>query len=752
MTTQSLATARTGRRLGPAAMALLKQFPARRPESSWPGTEQSREQLSARLVVPPFVLDAPGSQARRRAGIGKILRWLEHYPGRTWQDRWLVSGADAAGNIAWRHHVIEWLHGDGSAYAREKNDFDALGSAVLVLISADVIRPSLSWLLTPGTVQILTAEMARSRDPEGFAELVSVCRTDPANTHTKDNALRRIATIMAAKGGTVRDITAGDCVEMAELLLGIGGGADTSAYFYQLLHAMGVFPEGAPSTVRAVSGQAQGQSSAEQLIDRYDIACRPVRDLLVDYLRERQPSLDFASLRALSYGLGKLFWKDLGTHHPGIASLRLTPEVAAAWKQRIARKTVRRRISTGEVTEAGSLRSDRGRNYLAMVRALYLDLAQWAMDDPARWGVWAAPCPIGDEEMSRKKERSHRKSRLDQRTRERLPVLSTLAHTVDIERRLAAERLAAAQLVTPGAMFTAAGGQWRRSVTKQPAARIWADDPRTGKRRDLGLEEHRAFWSWAIVEVLRHTGIRVEELTELSHHSLVQYRLPASGELVPLLHIAPSKTDTERLLVIEPDLADVLSTIICRIRDANGAVPLAMSYDIHERVWNPPMPLLFQRKVGVENRPIPAGGVRSLLNDALARTGLTNAAGAPLLFSPHDFRRLFITDAILNGMPPHIAQLVVGHRDINTTMGYKAVYPEEVIHGHRAFIARRRSTRPSEEYRTPTDTEWEEFLGHPVDCTTSRSKTGLNAWRWRDVAWSRTYDGNWPKGGDRSRR
>lgn len=63
-------------------------------------------------------------------------------------------------------------------------------------------------------------------------------------------------------------------------------------------------------------------------------------------------------------------------------------------------------------------------------------------------------------------------------------------------------------------------------------------------------------------------------------------------------------------------------------------------------------------------------------------------------------------------MPPHIAQLVVGHGDINTTMGYKAVYPQEVINGHRSFIARRRATRPSEEYRTPTDEEWDEFLGH----------------------------------------
>jgi hypothetical protein len=106
------------------------------------------------------------------------------------------------------------------------------------------------------------------------------------------------------------------------------------------------------------------------------------------------------------------------------------------------------------------------------------------------------------------------------------------------------------------------------------------------------------------------------------------------------------------------------------------------------------------------------GSPRRYPNEALSRTGLTDIAGRPLTFSPHDFRRLFITDAIMNGMPPHIAQIVVGHRDINTTMGYKAVYPEEVINGHRAFIARRRATRPSEEYRTPTDEEWEEFLGH----------------------------------------
>jgi hypothetical protein len=36
-------------------------------------------------------------------------------------------------------------------------------------------------------------------------------------------------------------------------------------------------------------------------------------------------------------------------------------------------------------------------------------------------------------------------------------------------------------------------------------------------------------------------------------------------------------------------------------------------------------------------------------------------------------------------------------QDINVTLGYKAVYPEEAIQAHLAFLARRRALRPSEE-------------------------------------------------------
>jgi hypothetical protein len=229
----------------------------------------------------------------------------------------------------------------------------------------------------------------------------------------------------------------------------------------------------------------------------------------------------------------------------------------------------------------------------------------------------------------------------------------------------------------------------------------------------LTFEEEQAFWTWAIVEVLRSTGVRVEELLEISHHSLVQYRLPATGELVPLLQIAPSKTDVERLLMVGPELADALSAIICRVRDSAGTVPCIAAYDRHERVWLPPAPVLFQRRFSTETRRISPDVARDLLAGALTSTGLVDPAdGGSLRYTPHDFRRLFITEAIMSGLPPHIAQVIVGHRDINVTISYKAVYPDEAIQAHLAFLARRRAQRPTDEYRVPTDEEWQEFLGH----------------------------------------
>jgi hypothetical protein len=616
---------RAGRAAGLSAeaSALRQKFPPRTVPVSWEATCQDKQAVLARLLTAPFPLDTASGQHQRRFGLIRILDWLQSQPGQTWQDRWTASGIDTGGTADgnWRGVPVRWLKETGRIAQANTTAHMTLGAGLLQLICGDIIRPSIAWLLTTTSPVHLATEMARVRDGDGFAAVHALGRTSVTGNVTLTGALTRIAFIMAAKGGAVRDITVGDSLELLEISAvecdqhGRGG---KGAYFYQLLHAMGIFPADAPPTVRLFSTMYQGQLTPEELIDRYDLACRPVRDLLVGYLSERQPGLDFTSVTGLATHLGLLFWKDLENHHPGIDSLNLAPDIAAAWKQRIQTKTAR---GTGEDRLP---RSDVA-SCLNAVRAFYLDIAQWAAEDPALWGKWAVRCPIRAQDVQSRKERSHRKSRMDQRTRERLPAVPALAASVSRARKAAAEILQAAASTLPGEEFTAAGQTLRHAVLTKSGQRIWAEDTRTGLRRDLAREEDNAFWAWASVEVLRSTGIRVEELIELSHHSVVQYRLPATGETIPLLHIAPSKTDEERLLVIGPELADVLATILQRVRDHGGAVPLVIAYDTNERIWNPPMPLLFQHRVAIEDRPFGSAAIRRLLNTALAGSGLTGA-------------------------------------------------------------------------------------------------------------------------------
>ncbi|QCO98585.1 site-specific integrase [Arthrobacter sp. 24S4-2] len=690
---------------------LMAAFPARGVDPSWPSTCDDRSAVLARVLAAPFSLENPNSQRIRRTGVLAVLGWLADFPGGNWQQRWQASGAEAARD--WRDLFIGEAAGRGRNAPGEPAPHLSIG--LMVLICADVIRPGLDWLLRFAPARrSLTTEMARTRDSKAFADLNQACTEAHVELQTSQQALTRIAVIMAAKGGPVAAVRVGDCVELLATVTGIGTSTRLqtnarSPLFYQLLRHH-VWGEDAPAAIEMFSGN--GQPTCEQLIDRYNIKCRPVRDVLVDYLRERQMAMDFSSLQRTAYLLGKLFWADLEAHQPGIDSLKFSSEVAASWKKRVMTRARTSTSASGEQIQRTSARLD-GRSVFSAVRAFYLDLAEWADDDPARWGPWAVRCPVSATDVSHKKERLARKSRTDQRTRERLPVLPALVSWVQAERARTSDLLAAGERTTAGELFTAAGQTLRRTAMKTEATcRVWAEDPEGGPRRDLTFGEHRGFWTWAMVEVLRHTGIRIEELGELSHHSLIQYRLPDTGELVPLLQIAPSKTDAERILVISPELADVLSQIVSRIRAGQPHVSPVVSYDKNERVYNQPLPLLFQWRRRLDNRAVSETALRTYLDHALEELGIKDGAGSPMRYTFHDFRRIFITDAIMHGMPPHIAQLVAGHRDINTTMGYKAVYPEEVINGHREFIARRRALRPSQEYRTPTDEEWAEFIGH----------------------------------------
>jgi hypothetical protein len=330
-------------------------------------------------------------------------------------------------------------------------------------------------------------------------------------------------------------------------------------------------------------------------------------------------------------------------------------------------------------------------------------------EDPGTWGPWVAPCPIKASECSLFKETKQRKAVMDQRTRVRLPVLLTLVRTAETQRRATQERLQAVLATAPGQTAHVHGTALVRIPGQ--AERVYATDLATGKRRDLTYEEERAFWAWAILEVLRHTGIRVEEMEELTHHSFVAYTLPSTGEVVPMLQIAPSKTDTERLLLVSPELGEVLAQIIHRVRNGRQTLPLVAAYDPYERSWGAAMPCLFQRQRGPEHHVISRAVIRRCLNDLLATSGLTDVSNNPLVF-PTTF----------GGCSPPMPCALASHRTsprrssdmsiLEPPMGYAAVYPEDVVSHHRAFIARRRALRPGEEYRDLTAAEWDQFLHH----------------------------------------
>jgi Phage integrase family len=160
-----------------------------------------------------------------------------------------------------------------------------------------------------------------------------------------------------------------------------------------------------------------------------------------------------------------------------------------------------------------------------------------------------------------------------------------------------------------------------------------------------------------------------------------------------------------------PELVTVLVAVQRRAKGNREHVPLSVRYDPYEKVHGEPFPHLLARRVGTRQEVISASVARRILNDVAASADLHDA-GQPITFTPHDFRRLFTTEMVSTGLPLHIAATLLGHLNLDTTRGYTAIFPEEVIAAHQHFIERRRQTRPFAELRPATGEEWTEFENH----------------------------------------
>ena len=354
------------------------------------------------------------------------------------------------------------------------------------------------------------------------------------------------------------------------------------------------------------------------------------------------------------------------------------------------------------------------------MRSFYTDLHSWAVEEPEMWAPWVAPCPIpGNALRGLTVHKRRTKERMDDRTRLRQPLLPTLvAHLEDRYHHLRV-LLQQASPLAAGEAFVLEDLSYRRSWSPADDKRQRRGGDANVRVRDLTSEkdvnvttaEELAFWEWAAVEVLRHSGIRIEELLELTHLSVRQYQRP-NGEVIALLVIAPSKTDRERVIPMSAELFAVIAAIVRRHTQGGRVIPLIQRYDQHERRMSEPMPFLFQRQLGTTRRVISPATVQVMLrrrcNDLADSHPEFGTAG----FTPHDFRRLLATDLVNNGLPIHIGAALLGHLNLQTTRGYVAVFNEDVVRHYQAFLDRRRQARPADEYRTVTQPEWLGFEEH----------------------------------------
>jgi hypothetical protein len=631
----------------------------------------------------------------RGRGLTRLLEMLTGHPGRTWQDRWTASGLDTGDKPV------------RELFDRERDRGEATHSLML-LCCLRVIRPSLAAFRGNHFVRYYEHFEPAQADPalEHYLQLVEAANTSP---HYKRCARLDIAGALTTQGIELADLTAEGLLHHAIETRRGGYGAGYEHYVghlaWQILHESGHFPPSVPATLRGAM-RAPAMSPAE-LADSYQLANPDVAAMLTAYLTRRSHDLDCTSLRGMARDLCDSFWRQIELLNPAQNDLALSEDTYQAWRAALGvRRDGKPRLGADAIVTS--------------VRALYLDIQGWATQEPEQWARWAATCPISSRDVrARAKARRRTKERMDQRTRTLQPLLPALIATVEQRRDHLAALLTAATAAEAGARLVVDGRHYTRlftagdlrhqSIHGKPNIRV--QDEQTGTAINVTFAEDTAFWTWACVETLRHTGARNEEMLELSQLSIRQYVRP-NGEVIALLVIAPSKSDRERVIPMTAELFHVIASIIRRLTRDRDAIALATRYDKHEHVTSEPQPFLFQRTIGQRTEVITPGALREMLFRLCASLTSRHPQLASIRFTPHDFRRLFATDLANNGLPIHIGAALLGHLNVQTFHGYVAVFQEDVIRHYQAHLATRRAARPTVEYRDVTDEEWTEFEQH----------------------------------------
>ncbi len=641
---------------------------------------------------------APNSRrVNRNRGLYLLTEYLRGHPGSTWQERWDASDL----------HTLALSAAELTTTEAARAQF---GQALGAMFALRVIQPTSSAFRANKLMKYTDQFVIAESDPQLDSYIAAVLASDSTETF-KSRAVIEVCTALTVQGIPFSDLTPEAFLHHATVTRETTSrtGLHTLKYIghlaWQVMHQIGHFPPDSPSTLRGALRSPQ--LTTTEMVDRHDITNREVRQMFIDYLDRREPDLKYSSLSNTAAILVGLFWKALEDIHMEQSDLRVSDELYQQWRATLAFRV------------DGTPRS--GPWVITMaVQALYYDIQAWAVDEPERWARWSAPCPVPRSDV--RAQAAHRR-RVQEQTYDQIrvlqPLLPILVDYVDQRNQHWRRVLELASAAGHNEQFDYEGHSYTRVITGGDTRLIEAGNtpgvhvrsPRFGRTVDVELYEDAAFWVWAVIETLRYSGIRIEELTELSHLSVRQYQRP-TGEVVALLVVAPSKSDRERVIPMSAELFHVIACIIRRITKNARSVPLATRYDDYERTTLAPQPFLFQRRIGQRLEVMTNGAIGTTIRKVCQDLSEIDPRFDGVHFRPHDFRRLFATELVNNGLPIHIGAALLGHLNLDTTRGYVAVFEEDVTRHYQTHLERRRALRPPEEYPPVTAEEWTEFEAH----------------------------------------
>jgi hypothetical protein len=225
-------------------------------------------------------------QQETMLGAAAVLEWLAGFPGQGWQQRWLEAGADAG---------KAWL-ADVPVPGRAARGHRAILTCGLTgLLLARVVAPGYGFLAGYGATSLFS-ETQRELQPEVFAAMTARAAATGMAPGRMHGGLIVLAKLLLHTGLDLEQLSFAEFEAFREW--------GQSRYVsrpegilaaWDLLRGIELVPDRSWRAMRR-----EGQLPTAELVDRYRIGCRPVRDVLIRYLDERRPSLDYKSLLSMT--------------------------------------------------------------------------------------------------------------------------------------------------------------------------------------------------------------------------------------------------------------------------------------------------------------------------------------------------------------------------------------------------------------------------------------------------------------------